>query len=357
LYLDREAWDRLPEDGILVLRIRPRGAAPLALALTKSELESSFGEVRLTRAWNALGCYHFPRLPPAAEAFRIGAAKPADTEAGQFERTRQPVDRSTQGDRTSKLLRSPDVLPPVLTKWEWAQRIAAIAGVPVESGEYLSRVEQWRFAWRPKVGSVRILILAESHVAETPGDCGIQIVPTAQLPCDLPSGYVRLVYCLGYGESSICSSVPRPRSSTPFWILFGEIAKAISGIEVYAGRNSVERISWKVRVLETLQDAGVWLQDASVSGIYVPGGGRRFRGGLYRTLIRDSYRRFVLPALQNEQLEQVWIVGRSVLAPSLRGMPLIDGARVVSLPGWKLAAFRLASARIAQEIAGCISRR
>jgi hypothetical protein len=72
LYLDRDAWERLPEDGILLLRIRPHGLEPFVLAMTRPELEATFGEVRQTRAWEGLGCYHFPNLPPAVRAFRVG---------------------------------------------------------------------------------------------------------------------------------------------------------------------------------------------------------------------------------------------------------------------------------------------
>lgn len=71
LLLDRAAWESLPSDGVLLLRIRPRGGQPFALALTRAELEETFGEVRETGSWDEVRCYHFAKLPPAAEAFRV----------------------------------------------------------------------------------------------------------------------------------------------------------------------------------------------------------------------------------------------------------------------------------------------
>jgi len=50
--------------------------------------------------------------------------------------------------------------------------------------------------------------------------------------------------------------------------MFGEISKVIAGIRIYAGGDFEERISWKLKVLNALRDAGVWLEDASISGVY-----------------------------------------------------------------------------------------
>lgn len=71
LYFDRNAWDALPAKGVLVLRIRPRKQKAFALALTKWEMETCFGEVCQTKSWERHRCYHFAMLPPAAEAFRV----------------------------------------------------------------------------------------------------------------------------------------------------------------------------------------------------------------------------------------------------------------------------------------------
>lgn len=71
VFLKRDAWELLPEDGILVQWIRPTGGTPWAMALTFRELERTFGEVRESESWEEARCYHFPVEPPAAKSFRV----------------------------------------------------------------------------------------------------------------------------------------------------------------------------------------------------------------------------------------------------------------------------------------------
>jgi hypothetical protein len=71
VYLDRDAGEMLPFDGVMVIRVCPTGREPFALALTPDELEQTFGEVRESQSWSMHGCYHFPSGPPAAEAFKV----------------------------------------------------------------------------------------------------------------------------------------------------------------------------------------------------------------------------------------------------------------------------------------------
>jgi hypothetical protein len=73
LYLDRGAWEALlsPQD-VLVQRICPADGPAVTIALTREELERVFGEVRTTRSWEDVRCTHFPVLPPAVGAFRVG---------------------------------------------------------------------------------------------------------------------------------------------------------------------------------------------------------------------------------------------------------------------------------------------
>jgi hypothetical protein len=85
--------------------------------------------------------------------------------------------------------------------------------------------------------------------------------------------------------------------------------------------------------------------------------GATFRGEFYRSLMQESYLRFVIPELQKEPIKQVWGVGRSTVASALKEMPLVDAARVIPLPGWNPGAFRSAVVRMAQEIAECLNRK
>lgn len=95
----------------------------------------------------------------------------------------------------------------------WARDCAASAGCTAESAEYLERVSAWRDAWRPP--AVRVLLVAESHVAEQPSDTNVRVRVSVPEARPLPSGYCRLVYCLGYGESRICSPQPVSNRGLP----------------------------------------------------------------------------------------------------------------------------------------------
>jgi len=102
----------------------------------------------------------------------------------------------------------------------WARDCAASAGCLAESEAYLEQVAAWRDCWRPS--AVRVLLVAESHVSEQPGDASVRVpapVPTGR---PLPPGYCRLVYGLGYGESQICEPRPVSNGGTwQYWNLFG----------------------------------------------------------------------------------------------------------------------------------------
>jgi hypothetical protein len=158
-----------------------------------------------------------------------------------------------------------------------------------------------------------VLLVAESHVGEMPGDTGVRLsVPRAVKTKDLPDSYVRLIYCLGYGdEDRICRPTPVPNEGTDdFWNIFSLIA---TGAPTPAGLSSRPGgvTAWRVSILEALRDRGIWLEDASPLGLYRPDG-RTPTTRLRPHIFRDSYRRFIWPAVEHERPEQVWVIGHSV---------------------------------------------
>jgi hypothetical protein len=189
----------------------------------------------------------------------------------------------------------------------------------------------WREAWRPCV-RVKVLLVAESHVAETDGDAAIRVRSPSWVKRDLPEKYVRLVYCLGYGESSLCSARPAANGGTwQFWNLLGQLSL---GLWARMPRPSVgpeARLRWNVDVLNGLAKRGIWLQDASPIGLYAPGAHRLANGPDYDRLIRDGYEQFVWPSVRNDRPEQVWVIGRGV-GKALASLPGIDPEHVISQP-------------------------
>jgi len=105
-----------------------------------------------------------------------------------------------------------------------AQAIHA-AGLVAERPEVAIAVEQHRWAWKPQ--NVRVLLVAESHVYTSAEDSALH-VRTELLPeraRHAPREFVRLVYCLGYGETWLLDSRPRQSNAGTwqFWNIFGRL--------------------------------------------------------------------------------------------------------------------------------------
>lgn len=218
-------------------------------------------------------------------------------------------------------------------------RVHGDSGTPAvqtESLEYLDCISAWRNFWRPS--RVRFALIAESHVAEAPGDSNARVVLPPELAApEMPSGFCRLVYCLGYGEPELCTPHVTGNPGTwQYWDLFGSIASVVDGSippEMPRRRQSglIERLRWKVKVLRALRDAGIWLADASVVGIYAPGGVRRLSGVAYRRSLRRDFNDHVWPSISSDRPTHLWIIGRSV-GRALNGLPDIDAGCVISQP-------------------------
>lgn len=213
----------------------------------------------------------------------------------------------------------------------WAEKQANMAQVPVESAGYLACVASWRSAWRPK--RVRVLLVAESHVAEMPGDASVKIDLPAWCPPGFPPCYCRLVYCLGYGENEVCSPIPRPNFGTwQYWDIFGQLARGKGHLQPRKRQTSLaERLQWKLGTLKRLREKGVWLVDASIVAVVSPSQGRLYRGNTYRLMLRESWSHLVWPTIEHEPLEQVWVIGKRV-GEALFGLPGIDPSRVIPQP-------------------------
>ncbi|MEM1368174.1 MAG: hypothetical protein AAGG02_09160 [Cyanobacteria bacterium P01_H01_bin.15] len=105
-------------------------------------------------------------------------------------------------------------------------RLLAAAGIPTEPSIIAITVEQYRWAWRPQ--KVRILLLGESHIYTSAHDFKLQLNPhkLPPFPPSAPTSFVRIIYCLGYGEPELLSGKPKRRNTgtRQFWDLFGRLA-------------------------------------------------------------------------------------------------------------------------------------
>ena len=157
-------------------------------------------------------------------------------------------------------------------------RLAGILGEGIEPVEVFARAEEHRAYWKPDRS--RVVLLAESHVFTHPAELRRTLLPFPGLPADAPRGFVRLVYALGYGENDqLDQPILTPRNSgTPqYWKIFQSCLRSM-GVPidygaVQASRTpiSLDRLRNKITVLRQLRERGIWLVDASIAALYLPG--------------------------------------------------------------------------------------
>lgn len=206
----------------------------------------------------------------------------------------------------------------------------------IEPFEALERAEVHRAFWRPT--TVRVVLLAESHVFTGASDLERRIVRVPREPAGIPTSFVRLVYCLGYGENDILDrriSAP-PNAGTPqFWRIFasclgGRLQPADFRATLGSSVPSHVRVANKLALLDRLRDAGVWLLDASPAALYGPGG-MKPNSRIIDQAIDLGYELHVRHAIEAASPSEIVCVGKGVgdvLAARLRR----SGAAITILP-------------------------
>jgi len=185
---------------------------------------------------------------------------------------------------------------------------------------------------------VKVILLAESHVYTTPEELARTIKLPDPAPPDVPSGFVRLVYCLGYGENWLLNRPIEspPNAGTPqFWKIFYSCAHAIAAngdfASVQASSTSpAQRIANKLALLQRLRELGVWLLDTSLAALYLPG--RRKPGpATLEACLQISWDHHVRRVVEAAAPSHIVCIGRGV-ARAL-GRRLMDlGLAVTVLP-------------------------
>jgi len=140
----------------------------------------------------------------------------------------------------------------------------------LEPFDIVKSVDDHRNFWKPK--KVKVLLLAESHVYTSVSkyDNLIRYDDFPEL-IGCPSNYVKLVYCLGYGERKL---VNLPDRGTPqFWKIFAacinqNFSSASKKILISSTPNFHLRLHNKISLLEKLNEKGIWLVDASIVALY-----------------------------------------------------------------------------------------
>lgn len=206
---------------------------------------------------------------------------------------------------------------------------ALAARLPLaEPPEAALAVEAWRQAFRP--ARVRLLLLAESHMAMTAAELACPLVLPPGLDWPIPAGFARPcfarhVYCPAYGESALAPTLPSGNAGTPqYWRLLAALeGSAAPTRAAWPGLGA--RLAAKAALLRRLQARGIWLTDASLVAVAGPGG-RRAAPPLHAAAIRESWRLHHGAALPALAPDHVLVIGRAVAA-------VLRGALEAAFPG------------------------
>lgn len=181
-------------------------------------------------------------------------------------------------------------------------------GFPPEPFSVVSAVDEHRRHWKPR--QVRTLLLAESHVYTESG----LMLNYDEFPAlkSLPKTYVRLVYCLGYGEGKLVEgSISHNRGTPQFWKILSK-CPGIPNDKVLkkSEPNDTSRIQNKIKVLGKLEESAVWLQDASIVALYRKGVKPPIE--LTERIISECWRHYILPQIRMEKPRRVIVIGEHV---------------------------------------------
>ena len=183
----------------------------------------------------------------------------------------------------------------------------------IESFKVVKSVDEHRNFWKPN--KIRILLLAESHVFTTDAehDSTMLFDNFAELE-NYPTGYVKLVYCLGYGEKESVK-IPVNRGTPQFWKIFVSCASRDFDSEskkilVSKTLDFRQRLGNKISILERLKEKGIWLVDASIVALY--NDVKKPEPEIMEEVIKISWKNHVSKVIQESNPEKIIVIGIGV---------------------------------------------
>jgi hypothetical protein len=191
--------------------------------------------------------------------------------------------------------------------------INRILGNNAEPLESVQLVETYRRYFKPE--TVRVVLLAESHVFTSNEDRRIAFPPIPELP-GYPTQYTRFVYCLGLGERELTNDPHHPRrDGTPqFWKVLYACDNRIETLKEFGPVRRVtpfpKRLQNKIHLLKNLGAKGIWLADASIVGVY--GSGVNVSSRSRAEVIRKSWVSYTKKVVTSANPERVICIGKGV---------------------------------------------
>jgi hypothetical protein len=182
-----------------------------------------------------------------------------------------------------------------------------------EDYSVVKSVDDHRHYWKPE--KVETLLLAESHVfTSKPEHETIMNYSNFHRLENCPDNYVRLVYCLGYGES-ILARVNKNPGTPQFWKIFASCVNKDFQYEqdkiLKTGTpNFKQRLENKIALLEKLKQNGIWLLDASVIALYKDS----FKPSedIMQNIIQTCWKHYISETIQDIQPQKIIVIGKGV---------------------------------------------
>lgn len=165
---------------------------------------------------------------------------------------------------------------------------------------------------------MRVILLAESHVWTHAGETRHLVDLSHFGQPDIPKSFVRLVYCLGYGENDVVSPPLERNSGTwQYWKLFwacvndpGKSEAHAAGPLLKSQTSLHERIRNKITLLTELRARGIWLLDASLIALY--GDGKKPQLKTIRGAIEASWNHHLKATILAANPTAIVVVGKAV---------------------------------------------
>lgn len=176
-----------------------------------------------------------------------------------------------------------------------------------EPFEVVKNVELYRQYWKPD--KVKTILLAESHVYTTWEDFQEIIeIPHSILP-NYPKNYVRFIYCLNYGSEVVGKRIKHNKGGTPqFWKIFFSSLHCVKNNTDFEPTRKFEE---KLKILWEMKERGIWLVDASICGLYIPGGSKPNQKKVEEAVL-CSWNGIVKHVVEECQPERLVVIGKKV---------------------------------------------
>ncbi len=174
-------------------------------------------------------------------------------------------------------------------------------------------VDDHRNFWKPK--NVRVLLLAESHVHTLIEEYNKSMKYNDFQKLDgCPANYVKLVYCLGYGEGKLAN--PNDNSRTwQFWRIFTSCvsqnpSSKFGKLEKGETPDFYQRLCNKISVLEQLKENGIWLVDASIVALYIKN--VKPDPKIINGIIKICWNQYISQIIYENKPEKIIVIGKEV---------------------------------------------